>query len=260
MMAGYVLCTTPRSGSTLLCDLLAATGRAGRPQSFYHRPRFMREWAQAWGLSGTATSPAEQDAAYLRAAIAAGRGGTPVFGMRLQQPYLAPLSATLDRLHPALPSDAARFERAFGRIAYVHLARMDKVAQAVSLVKARQTGLWHRNADGTERERLSAPREPAYDHAAIHRAVVALARADRAWDGWFGQQEVQPMRLAYEELVARPAAAVAAICAMVGVDPPEVGAAPPGLAKLADAVSVDWAERYRRREGITSTPPSRAGL
>src|ERR1700733_1978844 len=27
----YMVCATPRSGSTLLCEMLAATGRAGRP-------------------------------------------------------------------------------------------------------------------------------------------------------------------------------------------------------------------------------------
>ena len=34
----YVLCTSPRSGSTLLCKLLAATGVAGNPDSYFHRP------------------------------------------------------------------------------------------------------------------------------------------------------------------------------------------------------------------------------
>ncbi|HMF66717.1 MAG TPA: Stf0 family sulfotransferase, partial [Phyllobacterium sp.] len=31
----YVICGTPRSGSTLLCDLLESTGIAGRPASYF---------------------------------------------------------------------------------------------------------------------------------------------------------------------------------------------------------------------------------
>ncbi|MBT6203829.1 MAG: sulfotransferase, partial [Rhodospirillaceae bacterium] len=34
----YVICTSPRSGSTLLCSLLAATGLAGNPCSHFHDP------------------------------------------------------------------------------------------------------------------------------------------------------------------------------------------------------------------------------
>ena len=32
--------------------------------------------------------------------------------------------------------------------------REDKVGQAISRLKAEQTGLWHKFSDGTERERL----------------------------------------------------------------------------------------------------------
>ena len=32
----YVICTSPRSGSTLLCKLLVATGVAGLPASHFH--------------------------------------------------------------------------------------------------------------------------------------------------------------------------------------------------------------------------------
>ncbi len=43
----YIICATPRTGSTFLCDLLAATGVAGAPDSF-----FMRDvdpvWAEDW--------------------------------------------------------------------------------------------------------------------------------------------------------------------------------------------------------------------
>ncbi|HEX6473857.1 MAG TPA: Stf0 family sulfotransferase, partial [Candidatus Limnocylindria bacterium] len=40
-MAGplsYLLCGTPRTGSTLLCGLLTSTGVAGRPESYFRQP------------------------------------------------------------------------------------------------------------------------------------------------------------------------------------------------------------------------------
>ena len=53
--APYLICATPRSGSTLLCDLLTATGVAGRPEEYFQllpitgRARHPREYlAPVW--------------------------------------------------------------------------------------------------------------------------------------------------------------------------------------------------------------------
>ncbi|WP_246682224.1 Stf0 family sulfotransferase [Mesorhizobium sp. B3-2-1] len=49
MFDGYIICGTPRTGSTLLCKLLAATGTTADPHSFYRR-QDVSEWAEDWGL------------------------------------------------------------------------------------------------------------------------------------------------------------------------------------------------------------------
>src|SRR5215813_13643571 len=170
MFTSYIICTNPRSGSTLLCDLLSSTKTTGKPNSYYHRQEFMREWAAEWGLPNSETlSRKDFDIAYLSAAFKAGAAGTGIFGLRLQREYLSLLSETLDGMFPGLSSDAERFERAFGKVLYIHLKRADKVAQAVSLMKAELSGLWHIAPDGTEIERLSAPQELVYDFERLHR-------------------------------------------------------------------------------------------
>ncbi len=206
----------------------------------------MRDWAAEWGLPDAQTvSKSDFDRAYLDAALCAGKAGTGLFALRLQYDYLNLLSETLDRLYPGLPSDTHRFEQAFGPGVYLHLTRADKVAQAVSLVKAEQSGLWHLNADGTDFERLGAPREPAYDFQSIHREVAALERADRAWVAWFDGHRISPVRLSYETLAAHPAETVIDICRTLGTEPPETGTIKPHLAKLSDAVSLEWINRYK---------------
>lgn len=246
MIKSYIICTTPRSGSTLLCKLLASTGRTGNPDSFYHRAEFMREWAAEWGLPDSDKVPSIAcDSAYLAAAITAGKAGTDIFGLRLQHDYLGLLSDTLGRLYPGLLSDTARFARAFGDVLYIHLTRADKVAQAVSLVKAEQNGLWHVNADGTELERLAPPRQPFYSFAAIHREVLALARDDAAWDTWFDHHHIRPWRIEYERFANHPAETIIGICDALGVEPPEAAMITPPLARLSDDISLDWARRYR---------------
>jgi LPS sulfotransferase NodH len=245
MLDGYIICGTPRTGSTLLCGLLASTKTAGNPHSFYRRQN-IAEWAEEWLLPHPDTMSAHAfDVAYLEAAIRAGKGGTDVFGLRLMRENLDELSAILDRIFPSLPSDKARFEKAFGRVLYIHLSREDKLAQAVSLIKAEQTGLWHIAPDGTEIERVAPPQEPRYDFERIQHELGELEAYDADWNAWFTGQEIVPLRVGYERLSADPAAALASICDALGVTPPNVANVKPGVAKLSDATSLDWMRRYR---------------
>ncbi|MDP1699368.1 MAG: Stf0 family sulfotransferase [Aestuariivirga sp.] len=249
MLDGYIICGTSRTGSTLLCNLLASTKATGDPDSFYGR-QFMSAWAKEWRLPGRDTmSERDFNIAYLNAAMAAGKGGTTIFGLRLMRENLGEPSATLDQVFPQLPSDRARLEKAFGRILYIHLSREDKLAQAISLVKAKQTGLWHIAPDGTEIERLSPPEEPHYDFERINREVLELESYDTAWNSWFNAQGLEPLRIGYESLSANPAAALTGICEALGVQAPNARDIKPGVAKLADGTSLDWMRCYRSDTG-----------
>lgn len=245
MFEAYIICGTPRTGSTLLCRLLASTGTSGDPHSFYRR-QDVSEWAQEWKLPGRDTMGAlEFNTAYLDAAITAGKGGTDVFGLRLMRENLDELSAILDQIFPGLASDTARFEKTFGRILYIHLSRENKLAQAVSLIKAEQTGLWHIAPDGSEIERVAPPQAPHYDFGRIKAELAELEAYDAAWNIWFAAQGLTPLRIGYEHLSADPAATLLGICAALGVPPPNAEDVRPGVAKLADETSLDWMRRYR---------------
>ena len=245
MLDGYIICATPRTGSTLLCDLLASTHVAGNPNSYFMTD-LDPQWAEQLGLPRRGTmSDADYSATYLTAAIKAGRGGTAIFGLRLMRANLADLCAMIDHMVPRLPSDKARLERAFGNVLYIHLAREDKLAQAISLIKAEQTGLWHVAPDGAEIERVAPPQDPEYDFDRIARELARLEQYDAAWVSWFDQQGIRPLRIGYERLSADPAEALTLVCNALGVPAPDPGTVRPGVAKLSDKTSADWMRRYR---------------
>ncbi|WP_421915916.1 Stf0 family sulfotransferase [Mesorhizobium sp.] len=245
MFDAYIICGTPRTGSTLLCKLLASTGAAGDPHSFYRR-QDVPEWAEEWNLPARdMMDEIEFNTAYLDAAISAGKGGTGVFGLRLMRENLDELSGILDQIFPGLASDTVRFEKAFGRVLYIHLSRENKLAQAISLIKAQQTGLWHIAPDGTEIERVGPPNESRYDFQRIKREVAQLEAYDLAWNRWFSEQGITPLRIGYERLSANPAAALVSICEALGIRSPNAEDVRPGVAKLADDTSLDWMRRYR---------------
>ncbi|MFO0991738.1 MAG: Stf0 family sulfotransferase [Hyphomicrobiales bacterium] len=254
MFDSYIICGTPRTGSTLLCDLLASTRRAGAPDSFYGR-KFMPDWAAAWHLPDPAAmSERDYAIAYLDAAIKAGKGGTAIFGLRLMRENLDELSALLDLIYPGLPSDKARFEKAFGEILYIHLFRENKLDQAISYIKAQQTGLWHVAPDGTEIERLAPPQEPRYDFARLKAEVEKLEAFDKAWHDSFAAQGITPLTTGYETLAADPATSLIRICEALGIDAPDPTDVRPGVAKLSDATSRDWMRRYYEDSATISLP------
>src|SRR2546422_3118854 len=46
-VVSYMVCSVPRSGSSLLCELLCTTGRAGAPTEFFD-PELMEQFSATW--------------------------------------------------------------------------------------------------------------------------------------------------------------------------------------------------------------------
>jgi len=241
----YIICTAPRSGSTLLCSLLAKTGVSGNPDSYFHRPS-LAHWQEDLGLApDESLSKKAALARIFRAAIAKGRQETGIFGLRLQRHSFDFFLETLRLLHPEAPSDLQRFEAAFGRTLFVHLTRADKLEQAVSVIKARQSGLWHRAPDGSEVERLAPPGDLIYDPEAIRAQIDAFTAMDTAWTDWFAAEGIDPLRLTYRDLAADPKATLKRVLMALGRDPTAVEGIESGVAKLADETNRDWIARFR---------------
>ena len=247
----YVICGTPRSGSTLLCDLLESTQVAGRPASYF-RSESIPRWANRLNVPMTdAATGIDFDRRYIDAVLTEGRGGSDIFGFRLMWESLDGLSTRLDGLFPGMTGDRARLETAFGPMLFIHLSRMDKVAQAVSRVKAMQTGLWHMASDGTERERTGPAQEPVYDRDQIGKYIEELTAQDRAWNGWFVDNGITPVSLTYEALSREPKSALKTILTALGLDPAIAATVEVRTAKMSDVGSQNWVSRFR-----TETDPA----
>ena len=240
----YVICTSPRSGSTLLCRLLREAGNAGFPESHFHAPS-VEEWLGYYDLEARAFSTRKDMLrAILSSAHAHGKGATDIFGLRMQRHSFDYFSEQLRILFPELLNDVSRLEAAFGKALFVHLRRENKLDQAISFVKAEQSGLWHMAPDGTELERLSEPKDPVYDREAIT-AQLALAEAvDEAWESWFETERIKPFCITCDELSAAPYASLARMLSALGLECPRLDEKMPPVAKLADATNREWAERF----------------
>ena len=90
-------------------------------------------------------------------------------------------------------------------VTYIYIQRQDKVAQAVSMAKAAQTGAWVARADANT-ENLN------YDRDLIAKCLSFLERQDLDWRQWFETNHIEPFVVTYENLTpTRPAWSAASL-------------------------------------------------
>jgi len=99
--------------------------------------------------------------------------------------------------------------------------------------------------DGTELERLSEPKDPVYDAAAIAAQLALSEQMETEWEAWFAKEQIRPLRVTYDELSAAPYATLDYVLKTLGLDYEPRDQVTPPVAKLADATNREWAERFR---------------
>ncbi len=238
-----ILCTTPRSGSTLVCALIEATGVAGRPESWY-RAESRASYARNWGLTPDASGQIPP-AAYLAAAIRAGQSPNGVAGLRLQAQSLSDCLTDLRKLHESQDTDLTQLTRAFGPCRFEYIYRRDDVAQAISRLKAEVTQVWH--LDGTEKAARALPR---YDAARLDAYREEIAAGQTLWSNWFTANRVTPETLLFEDFTKNPAATVAALLPRLGLPSPDASTLKVPNRRMPDGQSAAWAARYRAERGL----------
>lgn len=236
---GYMLCASPRSGSTLLCDLLIQSGVAGSPKSFF-RPGSVIDFAEEWGVQLT-----EQgwDETYVQAVRQHSNNGTACVGARIMWSGFEYFVKRLGQLYPYDENDRKRIFHALGIDHYIYLSRDDKVAQAVSLVIAKQTGLWHLNSDGSEKQRTKSHKQPVYDRQQIAEKLRMLEAETAGWEKWFKANKIEPLHITYEDMAANPIEVFDRVMDFIGrTVPPNLKV---GTQKMATELNNEWSDRYR---------------
>ncbi|WP_319462436.1 Stf0 family sulfotransferase [Micromonospora sp. RTP1Z1] len=242
----YFICATPRTGSSLLCGLLASTGVAGRPEAYFRVPDEPL-WAGRWGLEAGGWGYGD----FVAAALAAGRTGNGAFGAKLMWGTLDRVVAGLATVHPELAgADDALLRRAFGRTAFVYLRRGDVLAQAVSWLRAEQTDLWYVGDAGANHE------PPRYDPDGIDDLLRTIDAHNAAWEEWFARYDVRPHRVRYEDLAADPTGVARGTLDVLGLDLPADAVIRPRHRRRADALNQEWIARHRA--GATTRSPGRS--
>jgi LPS sulfotransferase NodH len=259
----YLVCATPRSGSTFLCEALSETGVAGNPLEFFEAlpetgvPRrpldYLAGLEDPEALELVERAPPQHAPPYsdVRACGSYDEhleqvrrtGTTPngVFGAKIMWAHLEDLGRRLGS-----PDLGALTDAVFDRPCFVWVRRRDTVRQAVSLWRAMQTQSWRA-------ENEPGGGEPQYSYAALQHLVRLLSDHDAAWGRFFADRTDRVLELTYEEVAADPAGTLRRTLAHIGIEAPaDAPESLPRMRRQADERSDEWATAYAKDAWATA--------
>ena len=246
----WVMASTPRTGSTLLCRALWDTGQVGAPKE-YLNPMQVRDWevrlgsrASRWrhallkgsllGLVGRGPWPDARLRDHLSRVRARRTGPHGHFGLKIHHHHVRRWFV-----------DAGRDPDAWlGHPTWIRIQRRDRVAQAVSWARAVQTGHW------ASTQRAGWP--PVYSRRHIAYRLACIEQDEAHWDRWFDAREEAPLVLHYEDVASDLEGTMKRVLRALGVSDDDLRVQP-ALARQADEISAAWCVRFRSEMGM---PPA----
>ena len=277
----YLVCATPRSGSTLVCHALGETGVAGRPEEYFEalrhsgRPRRPEEYfvgvedpsirdhlgERAVGGEQPPRSPLWSRAAYdryLEWAFEAGTTANGVFGAKLMWGYFGDFVSLLRNV-PAYRDVplAELLPVVFPDLTLVRVVRANKVRQAVSLWKAVQTATWREdqvsagagsveNDSGAPYRSFIEEHRPQlrFHYRAISHLLDRLLTEEARWDAFFEHCGIKPVLVLYENFAADYETSTLNLLDRLDLSPPDGFEFEPRMKRQSDRVNDDWVKRY----------------
>jgi trehalose 2-sulfotransferase len=244
----YVVRSTPRSGSNLLCFGLLGTGLVGSPFEYFnddHRPQLER----LWGCDGSLLS-------YTRALYGRRTTAEGLFGLKLHWDQVTQVRAEAlggRATEPEYGVSADVLERLLPGARYVRVLRRDVYRQAVSYWVATVTDRWRIPHGRPPTD--GRPIRAHYDFEGIERCRRLIENGEVHWDRLVRAKGVEPLTVVYEELCADYAGTIRAVVRALRPDAGEIDVGPPVTARLSDAASEELLRRYARDRERHGLPP-----
>lgn len=193
-MREIVLCATQRCGSTMIVEDMRNTGVLGKPEEYFI----------PW-------DPEKTDVdwkATLESVRQRGRSDNGVMSVKVMANQLAGIEACLREFVKPRPGPLFfRFHHVFRDAAWVFISRRDVVAQAVSRLMARQTGINHATQGedhfagnllkGGDLAGYNA--KAVYDFDAIRTECTSIVLENLAWRRFFEAFSIEPVEVEYED-------------------------------------------------------------
>ena len=241
----YTIWFSQRTGSTLLCKALEATGIAGNPNEW-----LLNIFKSDYSIH--ASNPAQLQSTLWKI----GSTTNGVFGLKqsFYEPHFGQLLEAFRKFPDCPPDERNRarvWEYAFPNHRHIFMTRRNKVRLAVSWWKAIKTEEWHRLSGASPRP---VDLSGAYSFDAIHHLFRECSMREAGIQEFFTEGNIVPFTIVYEDFVQEYEKTVREVLDFLGQDSTGVEISPPSLVRTADATSEDWIQRFREelQEGWTN--------
>ena len=235
----YTIWFTQRTGSTLLCQALEATGVTGIPN----------EWFWRWLKDQPTDNPAELQ----RRLWENGSTSNGIFGVKhsFHEPLFSQLIELFHKFPTCPPEEHNRlkiWECALPHHRHIFMTRRNKIRLAVSWWKAIQTQEWHRLAGAPTQ---SIGFRDAYDFDAIHHLYDECSMREAGIQELFTEGNIVPLTIVYEDFIQEYEKTVRRVLEFLELDTIGVEIPAPSLSQTADSISEEWVQRFReeRQQG-----------
>jgi LPS sulfotransferase NodH len=237
--ASYIIAATPRTGSWLLCDCLRQTGVAGSPAEYGIR-NDEATWRGYYGFSS--------HRAYFDQLIPLHVTPNGVFGLKLMWWQLAGLADDARHYRNTGPGVLNAVTELVGPSSVLWVRRRNRLRQAISWVRARQTQRWSLLQQGPAmraRPGEPIPEEPSYDREAIASALDDIEQQESRWGQLLADEAADVLPVFYEDFCADVGSELTRVLEFLGLDCDlSMNPVRPRLQRQADSRTEAWVRRY----------------
>jgi len=223
----YLICITPRSGSSWLCDAITKCGLLGRPGEYINS-----EVLRGGILKRTGADNLSDYLDAIRRLLATPNG---IFGMKASWFQLA------------MMLEGCTLEEHFGKhLKYIHLIREDFVLQGISLYLSVNSSYFHSVQKNITDEMKQKHDGLEYSGPGIKHWIDHILRQEYGFEQFFAERKISPLRLTYEMIMARPRPTIKRIGKRLGIDPELLNnKIEAGHVKIGTERNQEWADRFR---------------
>jgi LPS sulfotransferase NodH len=264
----YLVCATPRSGSTLLCEALKSTGVAGVPEEYFEalrqtglprRPQeyfkgvddptiaeHLGEYARADDAGPDPLWSRKDYEPFFESVLEKGTTENGVFGAKMMWGYLGDFVSLLREIprfrELELPD---LLPAAFPKVEFVRVNRANRLRQAASLWKAVQTATW-RQLDADVSIDIPEAERPQlrFHYRAIEHLLGNILLEEALWDSFFELSEIKPLVINYERFTRNAEFATEGILEHIGAERPDDWSFEPEMRPQSDKINDDWVKRF----------------
>lgn len=233
----YTIWFSQRTGSTLLCRGLQSTGLAGKPSEWlnasdlldkYQLDNYAELQKRLWQLGSTPNG---------------------IFGVKTGagEPYFSKIIKTFKQFPGCNPESNNRveiWENALPNHKHIYMTRRNKVRLAVSWWKAIKSEEWHRKQGQSP---VDADLKNKYSYRAIAHLFAECSMREAAIQEFFAEGSIVPLTIVYEDFILSYEKTIRNILDYLEiVNSEKVAIANPPLQKLANDLSEEWVQRFRK--------------